>query len=147
MGWVVNATHRPLYPRERDPVPTVQEARWAPGPVWTGAENLAPTGFRSPDRPARSQSLYWISNPGPRIIVNTLHKVIHNNNNNNNNNNNKSRMCNVTAKVIPVTVGSTGTISKSLRQHLSNMPGTHEIKELQKTAIMGTAHILREVLM
>jgi len=39
MGWVVNATTRPLYPRERDPVPIVQEAGWAPGPVWTGAEN------------------------------------------------------------------------------------------------------------
>jgi hypothetical protein len=32
----------------------VQEAGWAPGPVWTGAENLAPTGIRSPDRPTRS---------------------------------------------------------------------------------------------
>jgi len=36
----------------------VQEAGCAPGPVWTGAENLAPTGIRFPDRPARSQSLY-----------------------------------------------------------------------------------------
>jgi hypothetical protein len=26
-----------------DPVPIVQEAGWAPGPVWTGAENLDPT--------------------------------------------------------------------------------------------------------
>jgi len=33
-----------LYPG-KDPVPTVQEAGWAPGPVWTGAENLAPPGF------------------------------------------------------------------------------------------------------
>jgi hypothetical protein len=39
-------------------VPIVQEAVWAPGSVWTGAENLAPTGIRSPDRPARSLSLY-----------------------------------------------------------------------------------------
>jgi hypothetical protein len=31
-----------LYPRERHPVPIVQEAGWASGPVWTGAENLAP---------------------------------------------------------------------------------------------------------
>ena len=37
-----------------DPVPIVQESGWAPGTVWTGAENLAPTGNRSPDRPARS---------------------------------------------------------------------------------------------
>ena len=41
----VNATPQPLYPRERDPVPIVQEAGWAPGPVWTGAENLASTGL------------------------------------------------------------------------------------------------------
>ena len=32
---------------EKDPVPSVQEAGWAPRPVWTGAENLAPTGIRS----------------------------------------------------------------------------------------------------
>jgi uncharacterized protein YycO len=55
-------------------------------------------------------------------------------------------MWNVKAKVIPVTTGMTGTISKSLRHYLSNIPGKHEIKELQ-TATMGTAHILRKVLM
>jgi len=42
----------------KDPVLIVHEAGWAPGPIWTGAENLAPTGIRSPDRPARRQSLY-----------------------------------------------------------------------------------------
>jgi len=47
----------------KDPVPTVQEPGWAPGPVWTGAENLASTGIRSADRPARSQSLYRLSYP------------------------------------------------------------------------------------
>jgi hypothetical protein len=36
-----------------------------PGPVWTGAEILAPIGIRSADRPARSQSLYRLSYPGP----------------------------------------------------------------------------------
>jgi hypothetical protein len=56
-------------------------------------------------------------------------------------------MWNVKAKVIPVIIGVTGTISKSLRQYLSNIPGKHEIKEMQKTAILGTAHILWEVLM
>jgi hypothetical protein len=49
---------RPHSTLGKDPVPIVQEAGWAPEPVWTGAENLAPTGIRSPDRPARSQSLY-----------------------------------------------------------------------------------------
>ena len=31
----------------KDPVPILQEAGWAPGPVWTGEENLVPTGIRS----------------------------------------------------------------------------------------------------
>jgi hypothetical protein len=48
--------------------------------------------------------------------------------------------------MIPVIIGATGTISKSLRQYLSNIPRKDEIKELQKTAILGTAHILRKVL-
>jgi hypothetical protein len=56
-------------------------------------------------------------------------------------------MWNVKAKVIPVIKGSTGTTSKSPRQYLSNVSGKHEIKELQKTAIFVTAHILQEVLM
>jgi hypothetical protein len=46
----------------KDPVlPIEQEAGWAPGPIWTGAENLAPTGIRSPDRQARSESLQIFS--------------------------------------------------------------------------------------
>ena len=56
-GWGVSVTPRPLITPGKEPVPIVQEAAWAPGPVWTGAENLAPTGIRSPNRPARSQSL------------------------------------------------------------------------------------------
>jgi hypothetical protein len=52
-GGGVKATPWPLYPRERDPVAIVQEVGWAPGPVQTGAEKLASTGIRSPDRPAR----------------------------------------------------------------------------------------------
>jgi len=65
MWWVVNATPRPLYPRESDPVRTVQEAGWAPGPVWTGAENIAHTGIRSPERPARKESVHRLRYPGP----------------------------------------------------------------------------------
>ena len=61
MGWEVNAKPLPLYPR-KDSVPIVLEA---PGPVWTGAENLAPTGIGSPTRPARSESLYRLSYRGP----------------------------------------------------------------------------------
>jgi len=47
-----------LFTPGKDPVPIVQEAGWAPGLVWTGAENLSPTGNRCPDRPAGSQLLY-----------------------------------------------------------------------------------------
>jgi len=48
-------TPRPLFNPLKDPVPIVQAVGWAPMPVWTGAENFVPTGFRSEDRPARSQ--------------------------------------------------------------------------------------------
>jgi hypothetical protein len=69
-----------------------------------------------------------------------------NTNNNNNNNNNLTieiqSMWNVKTKVIPVIIGATGTISKSFRKYVSNIPVNHEVKELQKTAILGTAHIL-----
>jgi hypothetical protein len=40
-------------------------------------------------------------------------------------------MWNVKEKVTPVKTGGTGTISKSLRQQLSDILGKHEIKELQ----------------
>src|SRR5215469_4463532 len=55
------------------------------------------------------------------------------------------RMWNVKARLIPVVIGATGTISKSFRKYVSNIPGNHDVKELQKTAILGTAHILRKV--
>jgi hypothetical protein len=48
--------------------------------------------------------------------------------------------------VIPVIIDATGTISKSFRKYVSNIPENYEVKELQKTAILGTAHILRKVL-
>jgi hypothetical protein len=56
-------------------------------------------------------------------------------------------MWNLKTRVIPVIIGATGTISKSLRKYVSTTPGNHEVKELQKTAILGTANILRKVLM
>jgi hypothetical protein len=61
--WGVSITPRPLFTTGKDPVPTVQEAGWALGPAWTGAENLARTGIQSADHPARSQSLYWLRYP------------------------------------------------------------------------------------
>ena len=57
------------------------------------------------------------------------------------------RMWNVKTKVIPVIIGATGTISKTFRKYVSNIPGNHEVKNLQKTAILCTEHISRKVLM
>ena len=57
-GWEVSVMPWPLFTPGKDPVPIVQEAGWAPGPIWTSAEKIDPTGIRSPDRPARSQLLY-----------------------------------------------------------------------------------------
>ena len=45
-GWVVRSTPRPHFTPGKDPVPILQEAGWAPGPVWTG-DNLVPTRIRS----------------------------------------------------------------------------------------------------
>ena len=42
------------------------------------------------------------------------------------------RMWNVKTKEIPVKIGATGTISKSFRKYVSNIPGKHEVKELKK---------------
>ena len=39
-------------------------------------------------------------------------------------------MWKVKTRVIPVIIGATGTISKSLRKYVSNIPGNHEVKEL-----------------
>ena len=39
-----------------------------PRPVWRGAENLARTGIRSPNRPASSESLYRLRNLVPQIV-------------------------------------------------------------------------------
>jgi hypothetical protein len=49
----------------KDPVPILQEAGWAPGPVWIGVENLAPIGIGFPDLPIHSESLHWLRYPGP----------------------------------------------------------------------------------
>jgi hypothetical protein len=54
---------------------------------------------------------------------------------------------NVKTRVIPVIIGATGTISKSFRKYVSTITGNHEVKKLQKTAILCTAHMLRKVLM
>jgi len=64
MGWMVNATPRPLYSRER-PGTHCTGGLVDPRAGWTGVEYLACKEIRSPDRLARSESLYRLSYPGP----------------------------------------------------------------------------------
>ena len=59
-GWVVSSTPRPHFTPGKDPVPILQEAGWAPGPVWTCGKSR-PHRDSIPDRPARSQRLYRLS--------------------------------------------------------------------------------------
>jgi hypothetical protein len=56
-------------------------------------------------------------------------------------------MRNAKTKVIPVIIGSSGTISKSFRKYLSNILGKREMKKILKIAILGTAHIFWTALM
>ena len=55
-------------------------------------------------------------------------------------------MWTVKTTVMPVIIGATRTISKSFKKYVGNIPGSHEVRKLQKTAILGTARILRKVL-
>jgi hypothetical protein len=52
----------------KNPVSIVQEAGWAPGPVWTDAVNLTPAEILTPERPARCESLYRLNYSGPRTF-------------------------------------------------------------------------------
>ena len=60
--WVVSSTPRPHFTPGKDLVPILQEAEWAPGPVWTGGKSRLHQDS-IPDRPGRSQSLYRLSYP------------------------------------------------------------------------------------
>jgi len=61
---------RPHFTPGKDSVPILQEAAWAPGSVWTGRKSR-PHRDSIPDRPARSQSLYWLSYPAHACTVGT----------------------------------------------------------------------------
>jgi len=48
--------------------------------------------------------------------------------------------------VVPVIIGATGRVKKGFKKHLEAMPGNHSVDSLQKTAVLGTSHIIRKVL-
>jgi hypothetical protein len=54
-------------------------------------------------------------------------------------------MWNMKCFVIPAINGATGILNKSLQKYLDTIPGEHSIDSLQKTAILGTSHIIRKV--
>ena len=56
------------------------------------------------------------------------------------------RMWNMKCTIILVITGATGIVTGSLRKNLETIPGKHSIYSLQKTAILGTSHIIRKVL-
>ena len=56
------------------------------------------------------------------------------------------RMWNLKCTIMPVIIGATGIVTRSLRKNLEAVPGKHSVDSLQKTAILGTTHIIRKVL-
>ena len=56
------------------------------------------------------------------------------------------RMWNLKCTIVPVIIGATGIVTRSLRKNLEAVPGKHSIDSLQKTAVLGTSHIIRKVL-
>jgi hypothetical protein len=55
-------------------------------------------------------------------------------------------MWNLKCTVLPVIIGTTEIVMRSLRKNLEAVPGKHSVDSLQKTAILGTSHIIRKVL-
>ena len=56
------------------------------------------------------------------------------------------RMWNMKSTIIPVIIEAIGIVMRSLRKHVEDIPGNRWIDSLQKTAILGTSHIIRKVL-
>ena len=56
------------------------------------------------------------------------------------------RLWKVKTKAIPTVVGALGTVPKNLEKNPKKAGTTINVELLQKTALLGTAHILRRVL-
>jgi len=68
-GWVVSSTPRPHVTPGKEPVSILQEAKWAPGPVWTGGKSV-PTGIRSLTfHPIVSRYTDWATQPTQSISI------------------------------------------------------------------------------
>ena len=82
--------------------------------------------------------------------LNNLHLNYNSNNNNNNNNNNEIAKvwCMQKVIVVPVVIGSDGAISHSVNfnEYMKRIGVNVRLEVIQKTALLGTAKILRKVL-
>ena len=56
------------------------------------------------------------------------------------------RMWDLKCTIVPVKIGAIGIVTRSLKKNLETIPGNHSIDSLQKTAILGTSHIIGKVL-
>jgi hypothetical protein len=56
------------------------------------------------------------------------------------------RMWNMKCMIVPVITGATGIVTKGLKNFLKAIPGKHSTDTLQKTAILGTSHVIWKVL-
>jgi len=75
MGWVVNATPQPLYPRERPGTHCIGGWVSPKAGLDRSGKSRSPTSVRSPDRPARSKSLYRLRYPSPVVPGSILKPV------------------------------------------------------------------------
>jgi hypothetical protein len=55
-------------------------------------------------------------------------------------------MWNLKCMIIPIVIGATGIVTRSLKKNLEVVPGKLSIDSLQKTVILGTSHIIRKIL-
>jgi len=55
-------------------------------------------------------------------------------------------MWNLKCTIIPVIIGATGIVTRSLRKNLEAVPAKHSIDSLQKIAILRTSHIIEKIL-
>ena len=56
------------------------------------------------------------------------------------------RIWNKKVEVIPAMIGANGIVEKNIKKCVGNTPGCYNIYGLQRSAALGTAHILRKVL-
>ena len=54
-------------------------------------------------------------------------------------------MKNLKCTIIPVIIGATGMVTRSLRKNLEAILGKHSMDSVQRAVILGTSHIIRKV--